>query len=244
VNRWIFLRGLARSSCHWHEFPTVFKKYFPEAEIEFLDIRGNGDQAYMPSFTTAIENVRDLRSRSLLLKKGPVNLLSISLGSMIAIEWASQFPQDVQNLIVMNTSDNRTSHFWERLNLSNFSNYLQAIKAPDYSTEKELAILNFTAQNLKNKKEVAEVFAKMTMTSKENTLRQLVAAMRFRLPAKPQVPVLLIGSHGDQMVSPACTKNIEKSWNIEAVWHPSAGHEITLEEPEWVAQQLREFIGN
>ena len=41
-NRWVFLRGLTRGNIHWSKFPEVFKTINPDAEMEFLEIPGNG----------------------------------------------------------------------------------------------------------------------------------------------------------------------------------------------------------
>lgn len=244
MNNWIFIRGLARPAAHWWKFPDFFKQIFPDDQIEMLDIRGNGEQAHMPSFTSIAENVRDLRARSELLKLGPVHLMTISLGSMIGIEWAHLFPNEIRTLTVINTSDARTSKPWQRLQIKNFPLFLKALTLPNNSIEKELAIFDFTAQNLKNKKQVAAAFAKHIPTSKENILRQLFAASHFQLPEKPNMPILLLSSLGDKMVSPECSRNIEKEWKIKAHWHPSAGHEIPLEEPEWVCEQIRRNLRN
>ena len=64
IEHWIFLRGLSRTSVHWGPFYNLFREQFPKAHVELLDIRGNGSQSHIPSYTSIEENVRDLRGRS------------------------------------------------------------------------------------------------------------------------------------------------------------------------------------
>ena len=39
---WILLRGLGRETGHWHNFPEVLQKTFPQDEIRLLDLPGAG----------------------------------------------------------------------------------------------------------------------------------------------------------------------------------------------------------
>ena len=40
--KWIFLRGLARETRHWGDFPKLFEESFPETEVNVLEIPGVG----------------------------------------------------------------------------------------------------------------------------------------------------------------------------------------------------------
>jgi hypothetical protein len=44
------------------------------------------------------------------------------------------------------------------------------------------------------------------------------------------------------MVDVACTLAIQKKWGGSLAIHPSAGHDITLDEPRWVADRLKEWL--
>lgn len=239
--RWIWLRGLARSSIHWGPFPEVFKSHFPNDKVEMIDIRGNGDQAHVPSYLSLEENVRDLRARSALLQEGPVHLLSISLGSMIAIEWAKLFPKELAGIVVINTSDPKNSKFYERLNPRNLPRLFKTAMSLHDPIKTEEQIMEMVAAGCKDKEKWIQAFAKQAPTSAANIVRQFIAASHFQIPPQKPCETLIIGSHGDRFVDPSCTEKIGKMWGLEPHWHPSAGHETALEDPEWVCRQLEGF---
>lgn len=243
TKNWVWIRGLARHSLHWYDFESHFRKKFPNDAVEMMDVRGNGTEVHVPSFLTMAENVRDLRARSHLAHQGPVHLLTLSLGSMIGIEWAKLFPKEIASLTCINTSDARSAPVYERLRPRNLKTILHSAFIETDAYQTEMNNLNMIAQNLKNKEEVAAEFAKYPPTSLLNLGRQLVAASQFRAPShKLEVPVLILGSRGDIFVNPKCTEKMAEAMQVPVVWHPSAGHDLPLEEPEWVVEQLFEFL--
>jgi pimeloyl-ACP methyl ester carboxylesterase len=232
-----------RHSEHWGPFLEIFKEYFPQDQIELLDTRGNGLQSHVPSYTTIEENVRDLRNRSEFLKQGPINLLTISLGSMMGIQWADRHPDEIQSLICMNTSDGRTSKFYERLQPEVYPKLLKTLVNIDDHVLVEKTIMKIVAPRLKSFEHWISQFAKTPPTSRQNLIRQLIAASHFRLPInKPTCPVLLIGGMADRLVNPKCTTRIGEAWGVKPVWHPLGGHDISIEEPVWVCEQIKQFI--
>jgi len=240
---WIWIRGLARHSGHWAFFEDAFREKFPDDIVEMLDVRGNGNQAHAPSFLTVAENVRDLRARSQILKQGPVHLLTISLGSMIGIKWAELYPEDVASLTVMNTSDGKNSLPHQRLRFGNLKNLLTIVADYKDPVAVELKIMEMIAQNVSAKEELARKFAETPPTKVSNITRQLVAASMFRLPkTAPHLPVLILGSKGDRFVNPICSQRIADAWGTSVHWHDKAGHDIPLEDPNWVSDELEHFL--
>jgi hypothetical protein len=51
-----------------------------------------------------------------------------------------------------------------------------------------------------------------------------------------------LNSLGDRMVAPACTEAIAKRWNVESKTHPWAGHDLPLDDPEWVIAMVVEWL--
>jgi len=43
-------------------------------------------------------------------------------------------------------------------------------------------------------------------------------------------------------VAPTCSKTIHKKWNLEIRSHPWGGHDLTLDDPAWVALQLKNWV--
>jgi hypothetical protein len=51
-----------------------------------------------------------------------------------------------------------------------------------------------------------------------------------------------MNSLGDRMVDPACTQAIAREWNVTPKTHPWAGHDLPLDDPEWVALAVAEWL--
>lgn len=241
---WIFIRGLGRHALHWDPFLREFKRHFPQDEVELLDLRGNGTLSHSPSCLSIPENMRDLRSRSELLKKhGSVYLMTISLGSMIGVEWARTFPQEIAGLVTINTSDRGTSPFYERMKPKNYLRILGVMGHAPSNQDIERTILEMTTQDPKYKKELMQSFAKIPPTTRSNFVRQLIAASRYEFPDhKPKTEILMLCSDGDQLVSSECTKRIAQMWTLKPHVHPTAGHDLPLEAPEWICQEVENWL--
>ncbi len=240
---WIFLRGLGRNSVHWGPFLDHFRKAFPEDQIELLDTAGNGNQSDRESFRTLAENIVDLRARSQFIREGrKVHLLTISLGSMIGFEWASQFPNEISGMVAINTSHSE-SWFFERLRPGN---YLSLIKTALYrhdSAHRESEILMMTTNMLQEKDRWTKIFSQAPETQFSNFMRQLLAARNYRLPnQKPATDILLLCAQKDRLVSCECTKAIGKFWGLDVQVHPEAGHDLPLDDADWVCQQIQSWL--
>lgn len=244
TRKWVFIRGLGRHALHWDPFAREFQKTFPQDEIEFLELRGNGTLAHSPSCLSIPDNVRDLRSRSDLLKKnGSVYLMTMSLGSMIGVEWAHLFPQEISGLVTINTSDRGTSSFFERMKPHNYLRVFNVIGKAPTNEDIERTILKMTTQDPNHHEELVQKFSKIPATTRMNYVRQLIAAGTYEFPDhKPKTEILMLCSEGDQLVSSECTKRIAQMWTLKPHVHPSAGHDLPLEAPEWICQEIRNWL--
>jgi pimeloyl-ACP methyl ester carboxylesterase len=72
-----------------------------------------------------------------------------------------------------------------------------------------------------------------------NALRQLVAAARFQAPLAAPVPTLLLTSAGDRLADPRCSADIARRWACPLVVHSEAGHDLPLDDPAWVVQEVK-----
>jgi pimeloyl-ACP methyl ester carboxylesterase len=80
--------------------------------------------------------------------------------------------------------------------------------------------------------------------SRLNALRQLLAAARYRLPASiPAMPVLVLAAAGDRLVNPVCSQRLAALWRCAFAQHPQAGHDLPLDDPGWVCEQVRGWLG-
>ncbi len=239
--RWILLRGLARGRGHWGSFSHKIQEHFPNDEFEFLDLKGNGERFAEQSPLSIAEFVKDLREHSKFVKDGkPFNILAVSLGAMITVEWMREFPHEVQRAVLVCTSSSGFSPFYDRYRLRN---YLPSLRlAIDTSAEKwEREILEMVTNS--HERREAEIgamieYSKQNPVRITNILRQLVAASRYRFPKEAPGDVKIIGSHGDRLVSPRCSLKIAEGWSLKAAMHSWSGHDIPVDDPQWLIEHL------
>ena len=67
----------------------------------------------------------------------------------------------------------------------------------------------------------------------------------YRFQAQPEPPLaltLVLASALDQLVSPACSKSLAQHWSATLRIHPSAGHDMALDDGPWVAAQVKAWF--
>lgn len=241
-NNWILLRGLARGAGHWGSFVDRMKKRFPDDKFELIDLPGNGSRNDETSPLKISDYVKDLRAHSEFVKKGQsFKILSVSLGAMITVEWMREFPHEVQKAYLVCTSSSGHSPIFQRFLPINYLKAAHLFMAQGDETEYEKTVLEMVTNS--HERRQAEGLALMAYSKVhpmhvQNIVRQLFAASRYRFPKQAPGDIQLIGSHGDKLVSPKCTLKIGESWGLRPMMHPWAGHDIAIDDPEWLIEHL------
>lgn len=239
-NRWLLLRGLGREAGHWDGFPEKLRAL--GQEVEFLDLPGTGTEFARKSPLTIAETVEDLRRRRSIAE--PVAVIAISLGGMVALDWAARYPGEISRLVVINSSVSGLVPPWKRLKFSNVRTGLQFLTAKTLA-EKERAALVITTglsgdaleSTVRRWVEIRERHPVTTIS----ILRQLVAAVAFKLGPAPKCPVLIVKGEMDRLVDPICSDLLAEKIGASLAAHPSAGHDLPLDEPEWLAKTVTEW---
>ncbi len=238
---WILLRGLTREAAHWGGFPAVFQRAMPTARIVTPDLPGNGQRHREASPATVAGMVAACRAE--LARQGiapPVHLLAMSLGAMVATEWARVAPEELVGCVLINTSLRPFSPFYQRLRPASYLQVLRCVAPWSSPLTIEQTVLRMTS-NLAH--------ARGAVVDDWVALRQLVAAARYMAPvAAPLVPVsdspriLLLASQNDGLVSCQCSQTIARAWGVPLRMHPSAGHDLPLDDAQWVIGQVRSWM--
>ena len=247
MTTWILLRGLTREAAHWGDFPAVFQRILPDARILTMDLPGNGQRHLDISPATVAGMVAACRAERVRLgAAGPVHLLAMSLGAMVATEWAHTAPQELAACVLINTSFRPFSPFHHRLLPRNYPVLLRLALARMSPEEAVRAVLGITCNQPDRQPRLIDRWTQIRQqrpVSTGNALRQLVAAARFHAPLRaPGVPILLLGSEHDRLVSPHCSEAIAKAWGCPLLSHPGAGHDLPQDDPAWVAQRVRDWV--
>ena len=245
MSTWVLLRGLTRESGHWGGFVATLRDHLPDANVLTLDLPGNGRLNAMRSLRSVDEMAAfcraELRHRGLA---PPYHLLAMSLGAMVAVAWAQRHPQELAGCVLVNTSLRPFSPFHQRLRPASAATLLKLMLFARSDRQWEEAILRLTTHHA-GTGIIDEWLAlrRERPVSRANALRQLWAAVRFSAsPAKPATPMLVLASARDALVDPRCSRQLASRWGATLAEHPSAGHDLPLDDGPWVARHMRDWL--
>ncbi len=248
---WVLLRGLTRESGHWGDFPArlarALRTQQPDVRLELLDLPGNGEQFALSSPTRVPDMMEACRAE--LRRRGvapPYHVLAMSLGAMVASDWALKHPSELQAVVLINTSLRPFSAFFRRLRPSNYWSLLVLSLSRLSLRQREARVLRMTTRLQAQPERVLDRWVDLQRqhpVRRRNALRQLLAAVRYRAsPAKPEPPMLLLCSKGDELVDWRCSQAISRAWGAPLRLHARAGHDLPLDDGEWVARNVVDWL--
>ncbi len=245
------LRGLTRESGHWGDFIDIIQNHNPHFNIHLLDLPGAGIHYKLKANTTAKGMVAFLREQTLpvLQDKNQTHIIcASSLAGMVATEWVLNHPKDFQGLITISASFKGICKNKERANPKMRSTMLKILMYKKNIEKREHLIMkvNSNTPELKTDlvKEWIAIQKERTMT-RANILRQTLAGIRYSTrKRKPNLPLLIVGSKKDKLVAPECIIKTHQAFGGKLVWHPTAGHCLPLDEPDWLSVEISDWISS
>jgi pimeloyl-ACP methyl ester carboxylesterase len=246
VSAWVLLRGLVREQRHWGDFPARLGAALPQSRVLTLDLPGNGARHAERSparIGAMVENCRaSLRTRGVA---GPVNVLALSLGGMVALEWAARYPDEVARLVMVNTSMRPFSPFYRRLRPRNYAAIVGQVATGDAAAMERL-VLRLTSNRPLDAALLERWigYQRQYPVTRVNAVRQLLAAARYRAPAlaPARTRMLVLSSAADRLVDAACSRALASAWRLAHAVHPTAGHDLPLDDGAWVAAQVARWL--
>ena len=235
----IFLRGLIRSRFHWGDFPRRFDEDYQVIQPE---LPGNGFLSEQNTPTTINAMMEAMRAQVITQTQRPVIIIAVSMGAMIATEWARRYPQEIRQLHLINTSLANLSLPWQRMKATSF---LKLISTTGSRQRLEKAILRLTMNQPMGRadQEAWMTFAERHPLKWRNIFVQLIGSSGYQGPLEAPVEhIVLYNALGDQLVKPGCTKAIARQWKKPLLSHPDAGHDLPMDDPEWLEEKIRENL--
>jgi len=247
---WVLLRGLSRASGHWGAFPEHLLRELlalqPSSRLLMLDLPGTGalrSQASPTQVSAIVESCREaLRHRGLV---GPVSLVGMSLGTAVLSDWANRYPAEVEAGVLINPSLRPFSELFRKPRPLNYLGLLLLSLSRFSARMREERVLSLTTR-LTPTQAVIDRWVELQRQHPlgvRNTARQLLASMRYRASrTRPAAPMLLLCSKADGLVDWRCSQAISRAWGAPLRLHTRAGHDLPLDDPQWVARAIAEWL--
>lgn len=243
----VILRGLIRGKRHWGHYLDEFQDTLPDFKIISFDIPGNGTRYKEKSFTNMHDNILDLRAKlkEIVQENDEVHICALSLGGMIAMDWIQHFPEDFKSAILVNTSFNKVSPLFSRLQFKALLTFLKIGMHKDpYKREK---IIYSLVSNSEPKEDLIKYWAQLESenpVSAANAIRQIFAGMKFspQNTTKLPIPTYVLSGKGDRLCSSRCSQDTAKKWSLKLDQHPTGGHELQNDDPEWFFSKVKTWL--
>lgn len=251
---WLLLRGLTRDARHWGGFGARLSQGLGGVRVVEMDLPGNGSLHAERSPTSVDAMAAHCRAqwRQWGAAAGAepgvrLRVLAMSLGAMVATAWAARHPEEIDALVLINASMRPVSPFYRRLRARHYARLLRLLATGADALDWERTILQITSHHRGGAAfgdEIVREWAAHRVerpVTRANALRQLVAAARFRAPAALHRS-LLLASAADALVDPSCSAALARRWNAPIAIHPWAGHDLPLDDADWVVEHVRDWL--
>lgn len=244
---WVLLRGLTREARHWDDFAERLARALPGSasaatRVLALDLPGNGVFCREASPAT-VPAMADF-ARAQLQARGlapPYRLVAMSLGGMVAADWALRHPQDVGRLVLINSSMRPLGRAAERLRPANWPALALVAARWGDAAYAERVIHRITCNRSSSLEQDLAAWIRIRRdapVSAANAWRQLRAAAAFTMAAPPACPTLVLSSAADHLVHPRCSAQLAQAWQAAHHEHPWAGHDLPHDDADWVCRRI------
>ncbi|MEX0604647.1 MAG: alpha/beta hydrolase [Marinobacter sp.] len=240
---WILLRGLAREQTHWGGLLSALRDALPEHHFHPIDLPGTGVR-FKDRSPCTIAEIRQQVNQQVSHIPGPYGVIALSMGGMVALDWAQHAVNgEIQRLVLINTSCG-FSPPWYRMKPASLPRLFSLLGRRELF-EREAGILALTSNQPVATATVKRWYSiqRQRPVSWQTALRQIAAAARFKPSAKrPIGSALVLASEGDRIVDWRCSREFERRWQWPLQVHPSAGHDLPLDAPDWVISRIVDYL--
>lgn len=241
----VLVPGLTRTKDHWLDF---FDLMASDYQVLIFDPRGLGANPMSPALVSSVESyAADLIRLLDQLGLQKVHIMGVSLGGMIALACARDYPSRVHSISVVNTSIGTRSRLTLRGYLGVWASIFTLSKRK--LTERITGMVLGSTPDADRKRKIVDRLYEIEKQRKirlVSFLGQIFAALRFRPLTsllKIEVPTLVVKGSQDQFVPPLNSDDVAK-WvpGAQLVSMATAGHEPMFDEPHELKRVLTQWI--
>ncbi|WP_394199847.1 alpha/beta fold hydrolase [Shewanella waksmanii] len=255
----VLLRGLMRDKRHWHGFEQRMRA--SGHEVLCFDMLGNGefDQSASPYHISVYGDhvIEQLKLCKPDMLSQPVTIVGLSMGGMVALDIAKQYPQLVERVVLINSSAANISRWYQRFRLNSLficafrqlRRYIgdgklkPAAQQDDSLLERiVLALTSMVAIEQPSYIHQWSVWRLERHCRSINGVRQIWACVKFNAPTQLTCNIDIIAAKQDRLVSPQCSAALARFYDCPIHYIENTGHDVSLDQPEQLATILNRCL--
>lgn len=240
----ILLHGLGASIYSWRFLFNLLSNRF---NVTAIDLLGFGQSDKPQNFSYNLDDQAQILIQILdQLKIKKAYLVGSSMGGALALWLANQYPERFCKIVTMAPAIDPKVAILDLHNLS----FISPLFLPMVTPLLVKTIMNRVITNSRviNHESIHNYYA--PYAEGKSGIRAFVKSFSLlrdeRLPSNLKdlkVPHLMIWGKGDKIVSFNVGERLEKKIsNTKLIIHPSAGHHIMEDDPQWVSERVFEFL--
>ncbi len=237
----IFLNGTTQTTLYWGNHVPVFSKGYG---LLFYDARGQGQSDLGTTPISLKLHVSDLKNLLEHLAVDRAHLVGISHGARVALEFALEFPEMVNQLVLCSVSA-QTSDRCRAIVRS----WLEILKLSNLKAMAWAALPTvFGNKFLKDHQKIIDKIVKAVVirNSKNALIAQLDAVLNYpppdNIPMDFEIPTLIISGSEDPLVEPEDVRQLAHLCKARHKRLAGIGHSIPAEAPEIFQKLVIEFF--
>jgi pimeloyl-ACP methyl ester carboxylesterase len=248
---WLLLGPLARECAFWDGASQQLVEHLqvvqPQARLFELDLPGTGNQWREPSASHVGLLLQQLRERVQQAGlAGPFGLIASSWAGCLATEWARQHPAEVGALVLISPAMRPFTHVLRSVRPGLWSTALALLLGRRSPLDRDRRLWRShtrlrtpSAALLQQWRDLRRAHPTRARTG----IAQVLAVWRYESSRRrPHTRVLLLAGKGDEWMDWRVSAAISRAWGAALRLHPEAGHDLLLDDPQWVARSLAEWL--
>lgn len=235
----LLLHGLGSSTLDWEPQITAFSQQY---QVVAVDFRGHG-QSDKPAGPYSIPGfAADIANLISQLGLGPMHVVGISMGGMVAFQLAVDAPEHVRSLVIINSGPEFPSHtlkaklvIQSRLLMLKFMGMRRLgtaiakrlFPAPEHESLRHMFVDRFSSNDPRAYEDSVRAIAKFSVAERLDRIR---------------CPVLVVSSDRDYTPVSAKQAYLPRMAAATLIVIRDAGHACTLDQPDQVNASLLDFM--
>ncbi len=235
----LLLHGLGSSTLDWEPQIAALSQQY---QVVAVDFRGHG-QSDKPAGPYSIPGfAADIANLISQLGLGPMHVVGISMGGMVAFQLAVDAPEQVRSLVIINSGPEFPSHtlkaklvIQSRLLMLKFMGMRRLgtaiakrlFPAPEHESLRHLFVDRFSSNDPRAYENSVRAIARFSVAERLGQIR---------------CPVLIVSSDRDYTPVSAKEAYLPQLASAKLIVIRNAGHACTLDQPDQVNTSLLDFL--